>query len=108
MLRVLIPQRVRDRHSTLGLFLVLTWILGVSADLVLAQSAPQTPPAAASAPAPGSRPAPLVIPNRQIVLFRAPFLGYSPLERAEGSAQRIMRAVEKGQGGDDHRAAGGA
>jgi hypothetical protein len=47
MLRVLIPQRVRDRHSTLGLFLVLTWILGVSADLVLAQSAPQTPPAAA-------------------------------------------------------------
>ena len=79
--------------------MALTWFLGISPDLVVAQSVSQPPPTAASPSAPGSRPAPLVIQNRQIVLFRVPFVGYSPLERAEGAAQRIMRVVEKGQGG---------
>lgn len=51
----------------------------------------------AHATSPGE-PAPLVVHNREIFVFRATLTGYTPRERAETARSRIERALEKGAG----------
>lgn len=78
MFRVFVQHQACNWHRSVGLFLVLTWIQGVVPGLLIAQAVPQTPPAATPGPAPAGHATPLVIHNRQIVLFRTSGLRKEP------------------------------
>ena len=79
----------------LVLLTVLSPVMALAADG--AASAPTSSPRVATIPietAPA--PAPLRFFNRDIVIFRVPYVGYSPAGRATAGSERIREALAKG------------
>lgn len=86
-----------------GRLLCLTWLLTLFCSGALLAAEPAKPAAAQASAAdagepvqPTAVPAPLVVLNRTVTVFRFPYFGIATADRAHRAKQDILRVLEKG------------
>lgn len=79
------------------LWLLAAWCMALFPGLVLSQTPPSEP--AAAAVSGEAEAAPVTVFNRTVMSFRTPYLGMSPKERARRSMVNIQQALDQGGAG---------
>jgi small-conductance mechanosensitive channel len=82
--------------SSVAIRWLWTFALAIALGLLPLLSSAAEDPTDRAAAGPTQEPAPLVVANRTIVVFRVPMLGHGPRARAEGAEKRIERLLSRG------------